>query len=113
MTARKDAAVYVLLEDPGEWLQHRACADIHPDVFFPTRGGNAAIQEAKLICHGCPVEAECLAYALTAGPMLSGVWGGTSQRERVRMLRARRKAGIGGGDRLAGRPHAHVGGPDA
>jgi WhiB family redox-sensing transcriptional regulator len=40
-------------------------------------------------CQECPVKAPCLEYALSRGEV-HGVWGGTSERERVRLLRRRR-----------------------
>lgn len=43
--------------------------------------------EARKVCAVCPVKATCLAYAL-AGKIDHGTWGGTSERERRKMLRA-------------------------
>lgn len=49
---------------------------------------------AKKICSGCPVQPACLAYALDA-KVGHGVWGGTSERERRRILRAHKRAARG------------------
>ena len=38
------------------------------------------------ICRGCPVSAECLEWALETR-VRYGIWGGTTERERRRMLR--------------------------
>jgi len=62
-----------------------ACAGMDPSIFVPRRG--MSVSEAKAVCAGCPVTAECLAYAL-ADPGLEGVWGGTSSSKRVIMRRA-------------------------
>lgn len=54
-------------------------------VFFGDglRGGRERIEAtrvAKRICEGCPVRAECLAWAMR-NPV-NGVWGGTTEAER-------------------------------
>jgi WhiB family redox-sensing transcriptional regulator len=43
--------------------------------------------EAKRICSGCEVRAECLEYALAHDERF-GIWGGLSERERRRLRRA-------------------------
>jgi WhiB family redox-sensing transcriptional regulator len=72
-----------------EWQERSSCTggDLVP-VFFSTRGQMAAIKEAKAICAGCVVREECLEYALVHG-IKFGTWGGTSERERRSMRRAR------------------------
>ena len=63
------------------WQDSAYCRDIaDPEIFFPER--NVKPREAKLLCAGCPVKADCLEYALLYG--LSGVWGGTTDKERKR-----------------------------
>lgn len=47
-----------------------------------------ATAEAKAICARCPVQVECLEYALENREQY-GVWGGTTRDERKAMLRAR------------------------
>jgi WhiB family redox-sensing transcriptional regulator len=64
------------LEDWAEWAE---CKDTHVDLFFPADQGPD--QYAKEICRQCPVEADCLAYALNL-PEEHGLWGGLSARER-------------------------------
>lgn len=79
--------------EPGTgWQAQGACLD-HPEVdFFPARGQSAG--PAKLVCADCPVKAECLAHALGDNPLgiveKIGVWGGTSERERRKLRKARR-----------------------
>ena len=72
-------------EDEEESWQDRAlCAQTDPEAFFPEKGGST--REAKKICTGCEVKAECLEYALANDERL-GIWGGLSERERRRIKR--------------------------
>jgi WhiB family redox-sensing transcriptional regulator len=80
----------LLLEDPAadetpEWQERALCAQTDPEAFFPEKGGST--REAKRICSGCEVRAECLEYALAQDERF-GIWGGLSERERRRLRRA-------------------------
>jgi WhiB family redox-sensing transcriptional regulator len=77
-----------LLRRPA-WQARAACRGTGPDAFFVDRGADTSAV-AKL-CARCPVAGECLAFAL-ADPNLKGHWAGTSERERIRLRRARRAA---------------------
>jgi WhiB family redox-sensing transcriptional regulator len=71
------------------WLNHSACLDEDPELFFPT--GNTApalvqVQEAKVICHRCDVVDTCLKWAIEFGQE-AGVWGGLSADERRALKR--------------------------
>jgi WhiB family redox-sensing transcriptional regulator len=70
-------------EDQG-WQERALCAETDPEAFFPEKGGST--REAKKICTGCEVRAECLEYAL-ANDERFGIWGGLSERERRRLRR--------------------------
>ena len=70
------------------WRQRGACVGLDPDVFYPLSDEEA--EEAKAICATCAVREPCLEFAL-ATREAEGVWGGTTGRERRRMLRQRRK----------------------
>ena len=73
------------LETEGQSWQERAlCAETDPEAFFPEKGGST--REAKKICTGCEVKAECLEYALSNDERF-GIWGGLSERERRRLRR--------------------------
>lgn len=63
------------------------CREMDPSVFFPHDG--AGVERARLICARCVVRWPCLDYALDHR-IAHGVWGGTSERERVRLLQQRR-----------------------
>lgn len=71
---------------PGRWVSYAACGPADASLYFPRKGGSSA--QAKRVCAGCPVRAECLDYALVTNQRY-GVWGGTSERER-RALRKER-----------------------
>jgi WhiB family redox-sensing transcriptional regulator len=76
---------------PDEWMQYGACNSADPDAFFPEKGGNA--RDAKKVCAGCDVRAQCLQYALEHEEK-HGLWGGLTERER-RKLRGPREIGHG------------------
>lgn len=76
----------ILPSDQNPLYDGRAlCAQTDPEVFFPEKGGST--REAKKICTGCEIRAECLAYALNHDERF-GIWGGLSERERRRLKRA-------------------------
>ncbi len=66
------------------WRERALCAETDPEAFFPEKGGST--REAKKVCTGCEVRAECLEYAL-ANDERFGIWGGLSERERRRLRR--------------------------
>src|SRR5512138_99613 len=68
------------------WQDEANCLGVDPDLFFPERG--ASTREAKEVCRGCVVRAQCLEYALENSEKF-GIWGGMSERERRRIRRQR------------------------
>jgi len=70
-----------------DWMALGKCSELDPAIFFPHDG--VGVEAAKRICMECPVKAECLEYAL-ANRIAHGVWGGTSERQRQRILSQRR-----------------------
>jgi WhiB family redox-sensing transcriptional regulator len=70
--------------DAQSWQERALCAETDPEAFFPEKGGST--REAKKICTGCEVKAQCLEYAL-ANDERFGIWGGLSERERRRLRR--------------------------
>jgi len=72
-----------------DWMAKGKCAQMSPSTFFPNDG--VGVEVARRICADCSVKAPCLEYALT-NRIDHGVWGGTSERERRRILRKRRLA---------------------
>jgi WhiB family redox-sensing transcriptional regulator len=80
-----DTLVEVSDEGEQDWQERALCAQTDPEAFFPEKGGST--REAKRICAGCEVRAECLDYALAQDERF-GIWGGLSERERRRLRRA-------------------------
>ncbi len=72
------------------WRKRSACTGIDSDIFYPASEDEADAQEAKAICAVCPVQPACLEHALSLRER-EGIWGGTTERERRRILRQRRK----------------------
>jgi WhiB family redox-sensing transcriptional regulator len=64
------------------WQERSLCAQTDPEAFFPEKGGST--REAKKVCIGCEVRAECLEYALAHDERF-GIWGGLSERERRKL----------------------------
>jgi WhiB family redox-sensing transcriptional regulator len=69
------------------WMADGNCRHHPPTTFFPSDG--VGVDRARKICATCPVKAQCLDYALE-NRIDHGVWGGTSERERRRILKRRR-----------------------
>lgn len=69
------------------WHSRGLCRQYPELDWFPsTAGWSADTETVKDICRSCPVQDECLAAAV-ADLSLTGIWGGTSHRERRRMRR--------------------------
>lgn len=66
------------------WSQRAACLNMDDAAFYPEKGGST--REAKKVCRRCPVQAECLEWALATNEQ-HGIWGGLSDRERDKLKR--------------------------
>lgn len=66
------------------WRDEALCAQTDPESFFPDKGGST--REAKELCALCPVQPECLEFAVAHDERF-GVWGGLSERDRRRLAR--------------------------
>jgi WhiB family redox-sensing transcriptional regulator len=73
-------------EGDTSWMEHGACRNVGPDLFFPGRRSGRGTG-AKTICAGCPVAEQCLDYALRTGQRY-GIWGGMSYDERAVAMQA-------------------------
>jgi len=73
-------------DNPLSWQSDALCAQTDPEAFFPEKGGST--RDAKRICTGCSVRAQCLEYALENDERF-GIWGGLSERERRKLRRGR------------------------
>ena len=66
------------------------CQVTDPEIWFAEKGDWQATYMAKELCSKCPVKDLCLQYALETNEY-SGVWGGVTPRERMRMRAARER----------------------
>lgn len=73
---------------PGTWIEHAACRNHDPNLFFPADGGWHIAKQAIAICNECPVRTDCLTYALEENQQY-GIWGGTSYKQRQTLRRQR------------------------
>jgi hypothetical protein len=65
------------------WQENARCTGQDSEIFFESESHTT---KAKAICNaGCPVKAKCLEYALLYD--MSGVWGGTSEKDRRRQFK--------------------------
>lgn len=67
------------MQYPGRWAEEALCSQIDPEVFFPEKGQTHTA--AKHMCRQCPVQVQCLTFALDNGET-HGIWGGTTHNER-------------------------------
>ena len=93
------ASMLALANADYRWRTQAICRDTDPDLFFPIgTTGQALVQidRAKQVCGECPVQVDCLEYALETNQD-SGIWGGTSEEERRHLRRqmvARARAAV-------------------
>ena len=73
------------------WRSWAACKGMSPSLFFPPDGDTVLAERAKEVCRGCVVRPSCLEAHL--GEKF-GVFGGTTESERRRIRRQRRKKRI-------------------
>ncbi len=74
-----------LVESDVHWREYAQC--IGEECFFPASEYDfAAVRAARAICAGCPVQVECLSYAMETNQP-DGIWGGMSARERQELRR--------------------------
>lgn len=78
-------------QEQQRWRQHALCYKTDTNLFFPSLGdNNRQVMAAKKICLGCPVIADCRAYALSYdSSKLPGIYGGLTQYERKRIQRGK------------------------
>jgi WhiB family transcriptional regulator, redox-sensing transcriptional regulator len=69
-------------------MKYAGCRNMSSDTFFPDKGNNLLGRSAIETCNRCPVQMDCLEYAIQNN-LDHGIWGGTSERQRIRIRRAR------------------------
>ena len=78
------------VSEEWDWQLFAACRGMDVEIFFhPLEEGRRdrarRIEQAKVICHKCPVMTECQEHALTTREPY-GIWGGLSEAERALLL---------------------------
>lgn len=77
------------------WTRDALCAEIGVEAFFADGQGDQTMRHAKQACGGCPVQTQCLEWALTFEPWQDahGVFGGTTPTERqaIRLSRGQQE----------------------
>jgi len=66
----------------ANWFVHGLCSRLEPEAFFAD--DEAGVATAKATCRSCPVQPECLDWALEKNER-HGVWGGLTGSERDRL----------------------------
>lgn len=73
-----------------DWRHRALCREEDPELFFPvgTTGPvfERQVTEAKRVCGRCPVQHECLQWAMETGQD-AGIWGGLTEDERRALKR--------------------------
>jgi WhiB family transcriptional regulator, redox-sensing transcriptional regulator len=77
------------------WQKRGACRQVDPSLFFGPEGEGRAQRRfresaAKAVCACCPVRLACRSFALATGEPY-GIWGGTTETERLRRAAGRRR----------------------
>lgn len=80
----------------SSWREQAACRGVAQQQFFPRKTGTAIVEidKAKRLCATCPVQPQCLEFALLTRQEF-GVWGGTTEHERrllLKVLRAKARS---------------------
>ena len=63
------------------WMESAVCRQTDPELWFPERespstaGVITTIRRAQTVCRSCPVQTECLDYALSNNEK-AGIWAG-------------------------------------
>jgi WhiB family redox-sensing transcriptional regulator len=74
----------------SNWRERAACRGTDVELFYSELESD--IRLALSICAGCEVRLACHDHAMRAREAF-GIWGGTPERQRRRMIRGRRHPG--------------------
>jgi len=89
--ATVDVDALATVDTSGQWYLQGACRGLDAAIFYPDPDILEDVARALTVCAGCDVRETCLAHALGRRE-LTGIWGGTTERERRQVLRRRRSA---------------------
>ena len=84
MHMENEMTAFMNPDDDRPWAARSECRGEDPAIFFP--GTDDDPSRGLAICARCPVRQECLDYAIEARERY-GIWGGTTERQRRRMVR--------------------------
>ncbi len=82
------------MERDLSWIEKANCRGCDPDLFFPpwrSQGDTGAAiyyDQARPVCDGCVVKAECLELGLEPENRLYGMFGGLTPKERRALRRS-------------------------
>jgi WhiB family redox-sensing transcriptional regulator len=80
----RESASLVIHRVDVSWMDRAACRDEEPELFFTGGDHDMTDQwrtiEARSVCRLCPVQVECLRYAIAI--KADGVWAGTTPQQR-------------------------------
>lgn len=82
-----DGALAVPITEERPWAAFAVCRDRDPDSFFPATAQGE--RDAMRVCNGCPVQIDCLEFAMEAR-IRFGVWGGMTEKQRQLLRRQSR-----------------------
>lgn len=77
-----------------DFIKDAKCRDMDTNTFFLEKGKpaspvlqlcNGKVVRGRVVEPPCPVREQCLEYALSLPAWCSGIWGGTTQRDRRRI----------------------------
>lgn len=72
-------------------MPHPPACENYPDAYFHDDDNTRENEHiAKSLCRGCPIAMQCLAFAVKYNEV--GIWGGTTEGGRRRLVRAYRRA---------------------
>ena len=66
------------------WFEKAKCRGKPTEAFYPEFTTTPVPREVQRLCDTCPVQGDCLAYALIKRE--SGIWGGTTEAQRKAIL---------------------------
>lgn len=81
-----------MFSDDMKWMRQAKCSGMSSEIFFPTpkktKVNPVQYKVALSVCAVCPVQKQCLDYALKLRMLEDGIFGGKMPHQR-RMLLAR------------------------
>lgn len=83
---RSTVNLQLSIEPAEPWMADGLCTGFDGDMWYADPGRRDLVVTAKAICGMCPVQTDCLEFALRTKEAW-GVWGGMTPTERARMVK--------------------------